>query len=180
MIFQQTYSTKLYSTPREEASPKFPSWMQVETWEKILCILALPWLAQLWKDTLMCCWMAIPTLFLFFTQILHSHRLLHSRVLLPYLKAMLTSLVANTEHVLGEELEKFAKNLIWMHRLQLHFFSQLGNMLLIGLLQIQRLCSVSSEIYYSVGILLFIIYWYFPEIRGLLMEALLMLFLFSI
>lgn len=75
--------------------------------------------------------MVIPTLFLLFTQILHSHRLLHSRNLLPYLKPMTTSLLAIAEHVLREELEEFAKNLILMHRLQLHFFSQLGDILLI-------------------------------------------------
>lgn len=57
---------------------------------------------------------------------------------------MSISLLPITENVLREELEKFAENLILMHRLQLHFFSQLGNIFLIGLLlQIQMLCSNS-------------------------------------
>lgn len=119
--------------------------MKTKTCGNFLCILpSLSFLAQLWKSTLMYCWMAIPILYLLFTQILHSHRLLHNRNLLPYLKPMSISLLPITENVLREELEKFAENLILMHRLQLHFFSQLGNIFLIELLlQIQMLCSNS-------------------------------------
>lgn len=61
----------------------------------------LPCLAQLWKETLMYCWMAVPIHIILFTQILHSYRILHSRNLLS-----LSQIDDNILLVITELLEK--------------------------------------------------------------------------
>ena len=88
--------------------------------------------------------LAVPILCHLFTEILHSYRLLHSRNLLslPQIDDKIPTDCYRAYSQRRRYWKDFAKSLILTHRLYLHFFNQLEDVLLIGLLlNIKSLCS---------------------------------------